>query len=375
VNRQTHVFLDELPWDMRSRNTDWRYVRFAMPQLMQYEPSLRLTVQRSPWVTVRGNLETMLAAAGRRIGFSVSEQRLLTSHLDAAELRRSGAGLVFAHRAFPLNAGAVPVVWQQAVLDPEMQRSYGVSAAALQQEIELKRPLFQRSAAVQLSTEAEVRRHVLMFPESAAKFVGIPFFTPYIQACSQTALERHWSANPVRILFVGNHALRKGLDQLLDAFLGLPADVQKRAILTVVSNFDRSSLHLPQHERVTFVRGFNRAQVMPEMRRSHIYVNVARFESYGLVFHEAMSQGLACLGPAWEVQRELFDDGKAGVNLPCDVAAIRIALEDLIVDSAKRYSLGTAAWQRYMSRYTPAVVAGQFAALFHSVENSHRAVF
>lgn len=364
---QPHIFLDELPWDIRSRNTDWRYVRFSLPRLVELEPSLRFTQQRSSAITLRGNAKTILAAVGRRVGRSLTPYELLTTKLSTRDLKQSGANVVFAHRAFPVNAGDVPLVWQSAIVDPEMQRSYGASELELQQEIALKAPLYQRCAAIQVSTEAEARRHAALFPEIAERFVAVPFFLPAVRACEVEELERHRNPAEVRILFVGNHALRKGLDILLEAFLALPENVQQHAQLTVVSSFDRSAMTLPSHSRIRVVHGMENAEVLAEMTRSHIFVNVARFESYGLVFLEAMAQGMACLAPDWEVQREIFDSGAAGVNLPCDSASVRDALERLILDQKLRYTLAAAARARFQQCYASAVVARQYAELFTSV--------
>ena len=361
AQRSTGISLDELWWDLRARNMDWRYVRFLLPQLSEYQPQLRFFQQRSRAVTLRGNVQALRYAVGRRLGRPPTERQMLTSRLDAGELKRSGADIVFAHRAFPLNAGETPVIWQSAILDPAMQRSYGVTEAALEREIAVKQSLFGRCAAVQLSTRAEVERHDRMCP--------VPFFTPDVRACERVAVERHRNAEPVRLLFVGNHALRKGLMELLEAYAELPEAVRARSTLTVLSNFDRSPIKLPADKRITVRRGMPYAAVLAEMARSHVFVNVARFESYGLVFHEAMSQGLACVGPDWEVQRELFDDGDAGVNLPCTPAAIGPVLQRLIEEEEYRYRLGVAAWERFQQHYAASVVATQYARLFERVRS------
>lgn len=362
------IFLDALPWDFRSRNTDWRYIRYVLARMTEFAPNLQFVTQTSPRVTVSGNVKAIRAAIGRRIGFPLTERQLWTHRLSAADLRRSGANVVFA-QAFPVNAGAVPLVWQSAVLDPAMQLNghFGVSAQTLQDEIDVKRPLFQRAARVQMFSSAEVQRHRQSFPESADRFVATPYFVPHLRACQESALARHDAPGVVRVLFVGNHALRKGLPQLLDAFLALPAPVLARAHLTVISNFDRSPMRVPDHPRLTVLRGAPSDVVLRHMRDSHILVNVAHFESYGVVFLEAMAQGMACLGPDWEVQREFFDGGRAGVNLPCDASAIRVALERLIENDAERARIGRAAWQRFQRHYAPEHAAARYRALFYSV--------
>lgn len=367
MSKPTKVFLDVLPWDMRARNTDWRYVRHVLPRLVEYEPKLSIVLQQSLRVTVEGNMKALILAIARRVGLQASPWRRETSALAHAELSRSTCDLVFSHREFPLNAGRTPVIWMSAVLDPAMARHYGATEAELQAERKTKRRLFARASAVQVLTDAEARRHSQEFPEIADRFVSVPFFTPHIIACERAQLQKHRRSQTVRLLFVGNHARRKGLEQLLAAFCSLPARVLERAELIIISNFDRSPMHVPAHPRIRVLRGLGSADVLTEMGRAHVLVNVAHFESYGVVFLEAMAQGLACIAPNWEVQRELFDDGRAGMNVACETGAVRTALERLILDEEFRFAMAEAAWMRFQERYTPAIVAAKYADLFGSV--------
>jgi len=360
----TRVFLDEPVWDVRRHNTDGRYVTEILPQLARYEPQLQFVMERSKWVALRENFKIVRLAAQRRLGRKPAFEDHVTCRLGVGELERSGADVVFSHRAFPVNAGSWPVIWQQSVLDPVMQRSYGVSEAEIAEEVAVKGALFRRATQVHLSTEAEVRRLAGTFPEIAERFVAVPFFTPHASACARGELERQLEAKPVRLLFVGRQAWRKGLDLLLEAFTALPAAVRERAELTIISNFEHGKVVEPQSERIRVIHSASRDEVLAEMKRSHLFVNVARFESYGLVFHEAMSQGLACLAPDWEVQRELFADGAAGMLLTPDAESIREALAELIGDDAKRYALALAGWERFRERYAPEVVARRYAELF-----------
>jgi glycosyltransferase involved in cell wall biosynthesis len=361
----TRVFLHELAWDMRSRSTDWRYVRYALPQINRFEPDLAFISEKSRTHVLQGNYSAIHSAVVRRLGLRPSLYRDAVSTLPLREVRSGGGQVVFS-RTFPVNAGDIPVVWENAIVDPEMQRSYGADDAYMKEAYEVRAPLFRRATAVQVFTDAEAKRHAAMFPDIAEKFVAVPWFAPHIHACEPQELEKHRGAAPVRILFVGNHAARKGLDKLFEAFVGLPKALQQRCLLTVVSHFDRSNIAIPTHDQIRVVKGMPSAAVMEEMRRAHIFVNVARLETYGVVFHEAMAQGVACLAPRWEVQRELFDDGRAGLNLACEADAIRHALEMLITDEEYRYQLAVAGWKRFKQRYAAEVVAGRYAALFRS---------
>ena len=366
--RPVRAFLDVAPWDCRSRNTDWKYVRFSLPRLREWEPELDLVIQQSPYVTIRTNYKAIRMAIGKRLGFPVALRQWETDQLDAVELKRSGCNVVFSHRGYPTNAGEVPVIWQSSILDPIMTMSYtGLGEDGLQPEKEIRHEFFARAASVQVSTEAEAIRLNRTFPELRGRFVPIPFFLPYLEGVPEQSLERHTSPETVEILFVGNDARRKGLDLLLSAFAGMPRGTRSRAHLTVVSNFDGQKIDLPNMDDITVYDGLPQPAVMALMRRAHVLVNVARFESYGFVFPEAMAQGAVCVGPAWEVQRELLDDGRAGVNLPCDAGAIQAALVRLIEDDSYRLQLASAGWRRFNRKYAPQVIAALYAASFRSV--------
>ncbi len=360
------VFLDTYPWDYRSRrNTDWRYVRYLLPRLVEWEPELDLVLQASSRVTLIANLKAIRMAIGRRVGFPVGLREWETDQLDAEELRRSGCNVIFSHRGYPENAGDLPVIWQSSILHPEMTFSYtGLDESALQPELEIRREYFSRAALVQVSTKAEAIRLDRSFPELAGRFVPVPFFLPHLKAVAEEALDRHRNPEKIEILFVGNEAKRKGLDLLLAAFSSLPELIRRQAHLTIVSRFDGAKIDLSSLEGVTVLGGIAQEAVVALMRKAHILVNVARFESYGFIFPEAMSQGVVCVGPDWEVQRELLDEGNAGVNLPCEIGAIRDALVRLVEDEGYRIRLAVAGWTRFKEQLAPEVVARQYAEMF-----------
>jgi glycosyltransferase involved in cell wall biosynthesis len=246
-----------------------------------------------------------------------------------------------------------------------MTRSYqGGDTSAQLAENELRHQLYHRAAIVQVSTVAEATRLSRTYPELAGKFVPIPFFLPDLHAAPTELLDRHLAPEKIHLLFVGNEAWRKGLDLLLTSFLQLPNSIRRHAHLTIISNFDDRKFTVPSHESITVLNGVPHTEVLQQMRKAHVLVNLARFESYGFIFPEAMSQGVACIGPDWEVQRELLDDSRSGMNIPCDIEALKTALTRLIEDDDSRYTLASAAHTRFQQKFSPAVVAEQYAEMF-----------
>jgi glycosyltransferase involved in cell wall biosynthesis len=365
------VFVDSVPWDFRSRNTDWRYTRFLMPRLREWEPAMDLVFQSSRRVTIEANYKTIRMAIGRRIGFPLPLRECEVDTLDARELKRSGATMVFSHRGYPVNAGECPVIWQSCILDPIMTMSYlGVGEADLWPESEIRYEMFLRATVVQVQTAAERLRLAETYPAIARRLRNIPPFLPYLSAASEEVLNRHKSPERVEILFVGNDARRKGLDLLIDAFEHLPQTTRRRAHLTIVSHFDGGALPLPKDPDITVLSGIPNTQVLELMRNAHVFASIPRYEAYGFVYLEAMSLGAAVLGPNWEVQREILDNGRAGATSTCDVSSIVRALTRLIEDDSYRMGIATAGWSRFRELYAPSIVAANYAELFQSVAHS-----
>ena len=157
---------------------------------------------------------------------------------------------------------------------------------------------------------------------------------------------------------MGNQARRKGLADVYGAWAGLAPEVLAKAHLTVVSRFLDGEVEPPTVPNVTVLRGAPHRQVLDLMRASHVLLNPAHFESYGFVFIEAIAAGAVPVGPGWEVQRELLDDGAAGVLIaPGNVSALRGAIEGLAHDDARRTQMATRGLDLFEKHYAPAVVA------------------
>jgi glycosyltransferase involved in cell wall biosynthesis len=255
-----------------------------------------------------------------------------------------------------------------AIVDPVMTQSYfRLSDAQMDEEVAVKGSLFRQATVVQVSTEAEATRHAHTFPDIADRFAAVPMFTPYLHSAPASILEKHCKALPVQLLFVGNQARRKGLQEAVDAYMSLPDATRKHTVFTIVSRFDRGDIKIPDDPRITVHKGLPQSAVIELMRSSHVLVNVAHHESYGLIFLEAMSQGTLCLGPDWEVQREILDHGRAGMNVRCEIDLLRAAMLLAIEDEEHRLALASAGWRRFKERYTPEIVAEKYAELFRTV--------
>ena len=361
------VFNDSVRWFIRPHNTDWRYARDVIPQLSRFESEIEIYSQKSWGIVAAENHCYLSRNVRRRMGLEVQDND--SSYLDSTELRLANCDVVFSHRGFPRNAAPHPVVWQSSVLHPEMT-AYYYPQSNIQQEIDRKGPLFLRSTIIHVSTEAEVRRLNKTFPESAGRFFCTPFFLPSMAAANPEILAKHGERGEIRILFVGDQAKRKGLDVLFEAYRSLPGAVRSRAKLLVVSRLTDGQMTVPQEPGIEIHRGLPHSDVIKAMRAAHILAVPSRFESYGLVYLEAMSQGTVPIAPDWEVQREILDGGAAGSLVePGSARALRLSLEHLIEHHDDRARLAESSYGRFTSTYAPGHVARRFLTMFQKARD------
>jgi glycosyltransferase involved in cell wall biosynthesis len=166
------------------------------------------------------------------------------------------------------------------------------------------------------------------------------------------------STDPV-VLFVGRERERKGLDVLLDAFRRLRTAVA-RAELWVVGVDPRTEL--------AGVRVFGSVRDREELRalyrQARVFALPARFEPYGLVLLEAMSQGVPCVGTRVGAIPEIVSDGETGLLVPAgDAQALADALLEYLADPERAQAAGEAALADVQGRLSWEHVAQRLAPL------------
>lgn len=215
----------------------------------------------------------------------------------------------------------------------------------------LYRPLYRLATEVIAQTqrgavdlEAQVKRRVLVIPNP---------LTP-----SQSGLTRQqtWTKmpSPVRegnahcVLAAGRLSMEKGFDLLIAAFSRIALHHPTWHLIIVGEGPERSALAaqvaaLGLADRVHLPGFCDDPQAL--MRRADLFVLSSRYEGLPNALLEAMATGCPCIsfdcesGPA-----ELIEHGVNGWLVPpADVAALAVALDQLIVDASLRERLGAAA--------------------------------
>jgi glycosyltransferase involved in cell wall biosynthesis len=168
-----------------------------------------------------------------------------------------------------------------------------------------------------------------------------------------------------RILFVGRFETRKGID-ILAAAIPRVLDMQREAHVVLVGDPDVDEdgrgptyrrcveeLIARYPGRVEMTGVLPREALLEHYARADIFVAPSRYESFGLIFLEAMMHGAACVGTRAGGIPEVVEDGTTGLLVPPeDPAALADALARLAGDAALRRRMGEAGLAAYRRSFT-----------------------
>lgn len=170
----------------------------------------------------------------------------------------------------------------------------------------------------------------------------------------------------VQLLFVGRFETRKGIDTLMQA---LPELLRTHPQLHVTLAGDH---RLPGPDGQTYLAAFQAAHgsadwwsrlSIPgllsdaELHQAYadcdIFVAPSRYESFGLIYLEAMRYAKPCIGCNTGGVVEIVEHQATGLLVPpADPAALGAAIGRLIDNPAERRAYGQAGQQRYLEHYT-----------------------
>lgn len=173
------------------------------------------------------------------------------------------------------------------------------------------------------------------------------------------------------ILFVGGmdraHAF-KGVSYLLEALVNVPAShlvlVGEGALR---AGYEAQAKRLGVAERCHFVGAMNDAGLAEAYRSASVlaFPSVSRAEAFGLVAVEAQASGVPVIASDLPGVRTVIESGVTGFLVPpMNASALATALRDILSDEHRRQTMGKAARERVLARYTWKQHIDQLLALY-----------
>ena len=168
-------------------------------------------------------------------------------------------------------------------------------------------------------------------------------------------LRRCETVGPLRVLFVGNIILRKGLHVLIEALGTIPGDQWR---LTIVGGRGMDPAYATSVDRMIASRGLqgkvrmlgqlDDAFLAAALREHHVLAVPSEYEGFGIVYLEAMGFGVVPIGSRAGGAAEIIEHERSGLLVPAgDARALAAAIADLAGNRGRLRMLALEALRRF----------------------------
>jgi hypothetical protein len=345
------------------RNTDWVYPRH-LSDVSQYCNQLSITFPQSTFFDVWTHTRFVLNVAKHRMHLALpaSWTYKLSEffNLPANDPEEERSDAIFAYERFPKNAKK-PVIWSTAPTDVPKLRARGWSESAIQQEIDFKREASECAAVIVFLTHQ--LQHGFQHQIRPTKPTAVFRYLISFQEAPWEDVAAKWAdVNPIRLLFVGRAAHRKGLPLVFAAYTGLRSVLGEGITLHVVTEEADGPVEFPTVPGITREIRTTRSRTTELMRAAHFLVMPSKEENYGMVYVEAIASGAIPISSDMPNQRELLHEGKAGLLVERSGDAIMSSILSCIADRGKAEQIVGYGRRLWENEYQPSVVS---AALYN----------
>lgn len=266
--------------------------------------------------------------------------------------------------AFPIVVGLQTMLKSYAASNPQLASDSAFVENVLQPGIRIEAEMLRDAAAIHaisaaIGRQAEDDHGVPLGQRVHVIPIGLD------DNANPKATDDTTATDEISVLFVGRIEARKGIDALLAA-IGEVAPKHRHVKFRLVG--DEPVVHgQPSYRhafaerhpdfiasaQVEFLGGVTDEVLAREYRDCDIFVAPSRFESFGLIFVEAMMFSKPVVGTAVGGVVEVVDHGRTGLLVPPDDPhALATAIETLANDPVLRAQMGHAGRLRYEERFT-----------------------
>ncbi len=359
------VYIPSPRYFVSPRNTDWLY-SVRLRELSRFCPEIEIYLQRAPIIDSLINASYCCSILHHRLHLPVPKPlrfEFRDTYLSTRDFVRSKSNLIFSNERFPTRT-PVPVVWQTGPTWTEVMLARGATRETIERQVQWKRACAAKSKLIVVLTRWGADRVAEMLGAFEEKLRVIPYFLPHVNFIERQKIESKVLEPVCRLAFVGRQARRKGLDLAIAAFERLDALYPQRFHFTIVSNLNDGPVKLPHKPNVSFIRELPVGEVRELLGRSHFLIMPSRFETFGWVYVEAMSQGAIPVASDAPIQAELLDRGGAGILSTPAPEAIARAIEEAYATPAIWLRKALDAYDFAAAELGPAAVAGKFRSVF-----------
>lgn len=289
--------------------------------------------------------------------------RYLCAPIRAASLARTPR-VAYSHIFFPqfANGNPVPIVWSTQGLVPDYYAYWGNHR--LEDAIYTFEALGQQAAALHVWTQYGAENLRRYCPRLPTPVVVVP---PLVRVDPLSDVSRK-RGQPVRFLFVGREAERKGLGDVLAAYERLAAKYPNVELVVVTRLTPSLRARLARLPRTQAYEGIPSHRLHQLMEEAAVLLVPTYADAYNLVLVEGMAKGCALLTSNLGALREVAPEGEVGFLVtPGDVAELVEKASALIEQEDMRLRMAEAGIRRYLRFHSEAAVLPRLQGIFRGV--------
>ncbi|MDR0894096.1 MAG: glycosyltransferase [Prevotellaceae bacterium] len=230
---------------------------------------------------------------------------------------------------------------------------FSYSSSEIRYHIERQYNVFQHSKRIFLMGHWLAEYLKNCYPELASKFVPIGGGCHVHPNTSSSVRKGN------KLLFVGKAFYRKGGDLVMEAFRLLREQYRPDAELIIVGPAKRP--HGCDAAGITFLGEVSFEQVGILMQQCDVFCMPSRFESYGLVFAEALLSGMPCIGRNAFEMPYFIERGVTGELIEDDNHQELAAIMAKVLSNEEMKRNVSARYNDYRERYSWERVCGEIA--------------
>lgn len=284
------------------------------------------------------------------------------------------------------QSGLLPVVVRPVTAIRQIAELQHNHDADLRMLGDLEQALLERAVFLVANSQATVKalQNVYALPLSVPREVVVYGIAPVPDEAVRPFDPTRRSDEPLTVLFLGRLEKRKGI---LDLFAAIPRVLEQAPhVRFVIAGADNSladgfqaqhGLNYPawfarQHPaalpHVEFLGGVSEERLNQLYQTCDLFVAPSLYESFGLIYLEAMNYGKAVVGCRAGGIPEVVEDGGNGLLVePEAPAALAEAIVRLVRSPQLLREMGLAGRSRLLNRFTYVHMARGFAAAYRTV--------
>ena len=234
----------------------------------------------------------------------------------------------------------------------------------------------KKASNIVVPTEEHKKKLIKDYKLLSEKIYVIPLGVPIPKSFPGELLNLDEKIN---ILYVGRFEPRKGIDILLKAIPLVLAKV-KNVKFNIVGkahngiDYEAEFRHLNNiidSKNVEFLGEIKGKPLIPFFMNCDIFVAPSRWESFGLIYIEAMSHAKPVIACDVGGVKSIIDDGVDGLLSPVDDSeALAENIIELVNAPNKRKDLGIKAKEKYLLRYTSKRIASLTIKYYQNLLNN-----